>query len=56
MEMYDIVIIGAGPAGLATAVYSSRSKLKTLYIENWPPAVKLPLPMKLRTTPVLPML
>lgn len=34
MAIYDIVIIGAGPAGLATAVYSARSKLKTLYIEK----------------------
>lgn len=34
MDIFDIVIIGAGPAGLATAVYSSRSKLKTMYIEK----------------------
>lgn len=34
MQEYDIVIIGAGPGGLAAALYSSRSKLRTLYIEK----------------------
>lgn len=34
MDIYDLIIIGAGPAGLAAAVYSSRSKLKTMYIEK----------------------
>lgn len=31
---YDIIIVGAGPAGLAAAIYSARSKLKTMYIEK----------------------
>lgn len=31
-NIYDIVIIGAGPAGVAAAVYSARKKLKTLLI------------------------
>lgn len=30
----DLIIIGAGPAGLAAAVYASRSKLDTLVLEN----------------------
>ena len=34
MQEYDIIIVGAGPAGLTAALYSSRSKLKTLYIEK----------------------
>jgi thioredoxin reductase (NADPH) len=34
MQQYDVIIIGAGPAGLAAALYSARSKLKTLYIEK----------------------
>ncbi len=33
MQHYDIMIIGAGPAGLTAAIYSARSKLKTMYIE-----------------------
>lgn len=31
---YDIVIIGAGPAGLTAALYSCRSKLKTIVFEK----------------------
>jgi len=50
MEMYDVIIIGAGPAGLTAAIYTSRRNLKTIvltkdlggqviktpYIENYP--------------------
>ena len=32
--MYDVIIIGAGPAGLSAGLYSSRAKLKTLLIEK----------------------
>jgi thioredoxin reductase (NADPH) len=34
MQSYDVIIIGAGPAGLTSALYSARSKLSTLYLEN----------------------
>jgi len=30
--MYDIIIVGGGPAGVAAAVYAARKKLKTLLI------------------------
>lgn len=30
--MYDVIIIGSGPAGLTAALYTSRSRLKTLII------------------------
>lgn len=33
-EMYDVAIIGAGPAGLAASVYGSCEGLKTLLIER----------------------
>jgi thioredoxin reductase (NADPH) len=33
-KMYDVVIIGAGPAGLAASVYGSCEGLKTLLIER----------------------
>ncbi|CAN5460584.1 FAD-dependent oxidoreductase [soil metagenome] len=33
-EMYDVLIIGAGPAGLAASVYGSAEGLKTLLIER----------------------
>lgn len=32
--MYDVVIIGSGPAGLSAAVYARRAKLKVLVIEK----------------------
>lgn len=36
-KMYDVVIIGAGPAGLAAAVYGASEGLKTLLIEKRAP-------------------
>lgn len=33
-KMYDVIIIGAGPAGLSAAIYSARGKLNTLVIEK----------------------
>lgn len=33
-EIYDIVIIGSGPAGLSAAVYAERAKLNTITIEK----------------------
>lgn len=32
--MYDLIIIGAGPAGLTAALYAGRSRLNTLLIEK----------------------
>ena len=36
-ETLDIVIIGAGPAGLAAAVYTGRARLDTLILEKGMP-------------------
>lgn len=33
-EMYDVIIIGGGPAGLSAAVYAGRGGMKTLVIEK----------------------
>ncbi|PNU20432.1 thioredoxin-disulfide reductase [Geothermobacter hydrogeniphilus] len=33
-KLYDVVIIGGGPAGLTAGLYSSRARLKTLLIEK----------------------
>ncbi|HHV38816.1 MAG TPA: thioredoxin-disulfide reductase [Tepidimicrobium sp.] len=32
--IYDVVILGAGPAGLAAGLYASRARLKTLILEK----------------------
>ncbi|MBR5739796.1 MAG: FAD-dependent oxidoreductase, partial [Firmicutes bacterium] len=34
MKAYDLVIIGAGPAGLAAGLYAGRARIKTLIIEK----------------------
>ncbi len=36
-EVYDLAIVGAGPAGLATAVYGASEGLKTVVIESVAP-------------------
>ena len=32
--MYDIVIIGSGPAGLSSAIYAQRAGLKAVVVEK----------------------
>jgi thioredoxin reductase (NADPH) len=36
-DMYDVVVVGAGPSGLAAAVYGASEGLKTLIIERMTP-------------------
>lgn len=36
-QPYDVIIIGAGPAGLAAAIYTGRSRLETLVLEKGMP-------------------
>src|SRR5512138_2879963 len=30
--MYDVIVLGAGPAGLTSALYTARAKMKTLVV------------------------
>ena len=32
--VYDVIIVGGGPAGLTAGLYTSRAKLNTLIIEK----------------------
>jgi thioredoxin reductase (NADPH) len=36
-SIYDVIILGAGPAGLSAGLYAGRSRLKTLIIEKLAP-------------------
>ena len=33
-EIYDVAILGAGPAGIAAAIYAQRARLRTLWLEK----------------------
>ncbi|CAM9100840.1 NAD(P)/FAD-dependent oxidoreductase [Mycoplasma marinum] len=48
---YDVLIIGAGPAGMSAAVYSARSNLKTIMIEKGAPGGKMVTTFKVENYP-----
>jgi len=53
-KIYDVVIIGGGPAGLSAAIYASRSMLNTLVIDKNPNAGALALAHKIENYPGIP--
>jgi len=40
-QIFDVVIIGAGPSGYTAAIYIGRAQLKTLVIQGWQPGGQL---------------
>lgn len=51
MENFDVIIIGAGPAGLTTALYAARGNLKVLLLEKSAPGGKLVSQSKIENWP-----
>jgi len=49
--MYDVAIIGGGPAGLTAALYSARYGLKTVFFESVDPVSQLSLAAKIENYP-----
>ena len=34
-DIYDLAILGGGPAGITAAIYASRARLNTIWIEKF---------------------
>lgn len=49
--MYDVIIIGGGPAGVSAAIYTARGNLKTLVIDKAPGSGALALTHKIANYP-----
>ena len=50
-KIYDVIILGAGPGGLAAGIYAGRARLDTLLIEKGKDGGRLPLQTRLRIIP-----
>jgi thioredoxin reductase (NADPH) len=53
LDIYDVLIIGGGPAGLTAALYASRSKLKAVILDKSPTAGALAYSHKIENYPGL---
>jgi len=53
-DLYDVIIIGGGPAGLSAAQYAARAKLKTIVLDKSKTAGALAFSRKIENYPGLP--
>ncbi|HEX9051572.1 MAG TPA: thioredoxin-disulfide reductase [Anaeromyxobacter sp.] len=53
-ERYDVIIVGAGPAGLAAAIYAARARLKTLVVDESVPGGQVKTTHKVSNYPGFP--
>jgi len=50
-EAYDCIIVGAGPAGLAAALYTARDRFRTLILEKFQPGGQISTTNKIENYP-----